>query len=58
MKYIELNKFLKDFTIFSLNDIKKIDKNFHRRMLNEWQNKGYIKKVIRAGKKEGYYQQI
>jgi len=50
MKYIELNKFLKDFTIFSLNDIKKIDKNFHRRRLNEWQNKGYIKKVIK-----GYY---
>jgi len=50
MKYIELNKFLKDFTIFSLNDVKKIDKNFHRRRLNEWQNKGYIKKVIK-----GYY---
>jgi len=50
MKYIELNKSLRSFTIFSLNDIKKIDKNFHRRRLNEWQNKGYIKKVIK-----GYY---
>lgn len=46
MKYIELRKALKDFTIFSLNDIRKIDKNFHRRRLNEWQEKGYIKKVI------------
>jgi len=50
MKYIELNESLRDFTIFSLNDIKKIDKNFHRRRLNEWQNKGYIKKITR-----GYY---
>lgn len=46
MKYIELRKALKDFTIFSLNDIRKIDKNFHRRRLNEWQEKEYIKKVI------------
>ena len=50
MRYIELNESLRDFTIFSLNDIKKIDKNFHRRRLNEWQNKGYIKKITR-----GYY---
>lgn len=46
MKYIELRKALKDFIIFSLNDIRKIDVNFHRRRLNEWQDKGYIKKVI------------
>jgi predicted transcriptional regulator of viral defense system len=50
MRYIEFNKSMRSFTVFSLNDIKKIDKNFHRRRLNEWQNKGYIKKVIR-----GYY---
>lgn len=46
MKYIDLRNLLKDFTIFSLNDIRKIDENFHRRRLNEWQDKGYIKKVI------------
>lgn len=46
MRYIELKEALKDFTIFSLNDIRKIDENFHRRRLNEWQDKGYIKKVI------------
>lgn len=46
MKYIELRKALKDFTIFSLNDIRKIDEKFHRRRLNEWQDRGYIKKVI------------
>lgn len=50
MQYIELKKQLKDFTIFSLVDIKRIDNNFHRRRLNEWQDKGYIIKVIK-----GYY---
>lgn len=39
---------LKPFTVFSLQEIKKIDANFHRRRLNEWQDKGYIKKVIRG----------
>lgn len=50
MQYVELKEQLKDFTIFSLTDIKRIDYNFHRRRLNEWQDKGYISKVIK-----GYY---
>lgn len=50
MQYIELKEALKDFTVFSLTDIKKVDSGFHRRRLNEWQSKGYIKKVIK-----GYY---
>jgi len=50
MQYIELKKALKDFTIFSLNDIKSIESRFFRVRLNEWQDKGYIKKVIK-----GYY---
>lgn len=47
MQFLELKNALKDFTIFSLTDIKSIDNRFHRRRLNEWQDKGYIKKVIR-----------
>lgn len=47
MKYVELREFLKNFTIFSLNDIKKIDPNFFRARLNEWQKKGYLKKIVR-----------
>ncbi|MFH1441899.1 MAG: hypothetical protein ABIH18_07680, partial [Candidatus Omnitrophota bacterium] len=39
---------LKDFTVFSLTDIKAIDSIFHRRRLNEWQDKGYIKKIVRG----------
>lgn len=50
MQYIELKEALKDFTIFSLNDINSIDSNFFRARLNEWQEKGYIRKVIK-----GYY---
>jgi predicted transcriptional regulator of viral defense system len=50
MKYLELKSELRDFTIFSLNEIRNIEPGFHRRRLNEWQDKGYIKKVIR-----GYY---
>jgi len=50
MKFLELKSELRDFTIFSLNEIKNIEPGFHRRRLNEWQDKDYIKKVIR-----GYY---
>jgi predicted transcriptional regulator of viral defense system len=50
MHYVELKEKLSDFTIFSLSDIRKIEHTFHRRRRNEWQDKGYIKKIIR-----GYY---
>jgi len=48
MNYIKLRESLKDFTIFSLRDILQVDPTFHRRRLNDWQNKGYIKKVIKG----------
>ncbi|MEI7621267.1 MAG: hypothetical protein WCJ51_01910 [Candidatus Moraniibacteriota bacterium] len=47
MQYLELKQQLKDFLVFSLADIKKVDPAFYRRRLNEWQDKGYIKKVIK-----------
>lgn len=50
MRFIELRESLKGFTVFSLNDIRAVDGSFHRRRLNEWQEKGYIRKVIK-----GYY---
>ena len=50
MRYIEFREMLKDFTVFSLGDIKKINGGFHRRRLNEWQDKKYIRKIIK-----GYY---
>ena len=50
MNYIKLRKALKDFTLFSPNDIKRWDNGFFRARLNEWQNKGYLKKIVK-----GYY---
>lgn len=50
MRYFELKQQLKDFTVFSLADIRKIEPDFYRSRLNEWQKKGYIKKLRR-----GYY---
>jgi len=46
MNFIEFKEKFKNFTVFSLNDIGNIEGNFRRRSLNEWQDKGYIKKVI------------
>lgn len=50
MQYIQFRKAFDGFTIFSLADIRQAQANFHRRRLNEWQAKGYIRKVIK-----GYY---
>lgn len=50
MKYLEFREALKSFTLFSIREIRKVDSHFHRRRLNDWQEKGYIKKIIR-----GYY---
>lgn len=50
MRYLEFREALKMYTVFSINEIRKIDDQFHRRRLNEWQDKRYIKKIIR-----GYY---
>ena len=50
MNYIEFQKVAGPFTVFSLADIQQADPRFHRRRLNEWQEKGYIRNVIR-----GYY---
>ncbi|MFQ6070869.1 MAG: hypothetical protein ACE5LC_10155 [Candidatus Aminicenantales bacterium] len=48
MKFIQFKDNLKDFVIFSVNDIKMLESNFHRRRLKDWQEKGYIKKVIKG----------
>ena len=47
MKFLELKSQLSRFIIFSLTDIRKIEPGFYRSRLSEWQNKGYIKKIIK-----------
>ncbi len=50
MQFIEFKEKLKEFPVFSLNEIRKIEARFDLRRLNEWAAKNYIKKV-----KRGYY---
>lgn len=45
MKYLEFKGALKNKTIFTYNDIRKITPSFHRRQLVEWQKSGYITKI-------------
>ena len=46
MNYVLFKDNLHHFKIFSLTDIRKIFPKFDSRRLVEWQQKGYIKKVI------------
>jgi len=48
MQYLEFQQALNNFTVFSLADIRQAEPGFHRRRLNEWQEKGYIKKVVKG----------
>jgi len=48
MQYIEFRQQLKEFVVFSLVDIRKVEPNFHLPRLSEWQDKGYIKKLRRG----------
>ena len=50
MQYQVFKEQLKDFGVFSISDIRKIDPKFYSPRLSEWQRKGYIKKLRR-----GYY---
>ena len=50
MQYIEFRKLMGGFPVFSIAEIRQAEPAFDRRRLNEWQEKGYLKKVIR-----GYY---
>ncbi|MFA6159640.1 MAG: hypothetical protein WC678_00930 [Parcubacteria group bacterium] len=48
MQYLEIKDNLKDFMVFSANDISKVDLDFHKQRLSEWQKKGYIKKITKG----------
>ncbi|OGS25173.1 MAG: hypothetical protein A2297_07510 [Elusimicrobia bacterium RIFOXYB2_FULL_48_7] len=47
MNFITFKEQFKNFSIFSVNDIRMIDPGFFNQRLVEWQKKGYIKKIIR-----------
>jgi len=48
MQYNEFKDQFKDYIVFSLADIQKINPRFYRNRLNDWQKKGYIKKLRRG----------
>ena len=50
MQYLDLKNQLKDFPVFSIKDIEKVDLSFHKQRLSEWQKKGYVKKI-----RQGFY---
>lgn len=48
MQYNEFKDQFKDYIVFSLAEIQKINPGFYRNRLNDWQKKGYIKKLRRG----------
>ncbi len=46
MKFLDFKQHFKPFPVFSVQDIVKWDDAFDTRRLIEWQDKGYIKKII------------
>jgi len=48
MQYLDLKIQLKDFPIFSIKDIEKMDLSFHKQRLSEWQRKDYVKKICKS----------
>ena len=48
MNFIQFKSTLNDFPVFSTADIRTVDSNFDRRRLNEWQGKGYIRKISKG----------
>lgn len=48
MNYIQFKNLLAGFPVFSISDIRAVDSTFDRRRLTEWQQKGYIRKIIKG----------
>lgn len=50
MKFREFEAKMKDLGLFNLNEVRKLESDFHRQQLSDWQERGWIRPV--AG---GYY---
>lgn len=48
MQYLDLKTQLKNFPVFSIKDIEKVDLSFHKQRLSEWQKKDYVKKICKG----------
>lgn len=47
MKFLDLRSQFRDFAVFSVADIRRMEADFDVRRLVEWQKKRYIKKIIK-----------
>lgn len=47
MKFLDVRNRLGDRILFTISDLRKIEPDFDRRRLVEWQKKAYIKKIIK-----------
>jgi predicted transcriptional regulator of viral defense system len=50
MRFREFQSQAKDMLSFNLNDVRKLDPDFHRQQLNDWLDRGYIQPLT-----GGYY---
>jgi len=50
MKFREFQSQLKNLLAFNLNDVRKLNPDFHRQQLNDWLDRGYIQPLT-----GGYY---
>lgn len=48
MKFLDFKNNLKNFIVFELSDIQTYDPEFNLVQLTQWQEKGYIKKLIKG----------
>ena len=48
MNFIRFKTLLKEFPVFSMDDIRAIEPRFDHRRLTEWQAKGYIRKMAKG----------
>ncbi|MBI5421100.1 MAG: hypothetical protein HZA35_02180 [Parcubacteria group bacterium] len=50
MQFFDLKAELKDFLVFSIQDVEKVEPSFHKQRLSEWQRRGYLRKI-----RQGFY---
>ncbi|MBN1669970.1 MAG: hypothetical protein JXR37_02990 [Kiritimatiellae bacterium] len=46
MRFVQFRRVMARFPVFSLSDIRMVQRDFDRRRLSEWQEKGYIEKIV------------
>jgi predicted transcriptional regulator of viral defense system len=48
MNYTHFRQTFAEYPVISLTDIRTVDPGFDRRRLSEWQEKGYLRKIIKG----------